>query len=327
MGYFLPSFFISIFLIHFCGDFWFMIIIVNVEQIKELRKGKAARMYREQLRVKPEHEERWLTIIYSAMGQYKALHLVAPTKDTYQDWIMAVERMWSVKREVAEGLPQLQRKTNQWLKEHWMDADKDVDSKLGYEEVVRLCHRLNINFSRKEIRLRFDQADEKRQGFLDFSSFTHFVKLLKERKEIINLFNRLTKLDHMSVDEFIDFMLHIQKTTDDVEHIREIYGKHIDKTVEKFTVDSLTSFLVSADNTVVAPEHAQVHQDMSQTLSNYFISSSHNTYLLGHQLTGISSIEGYIRALQSGCRCVERRFFPGMLSRRRLCYFYASLSP
>ncbi|KAF9145806.1 Phospholipase C [Linnemannia schmuckeri] len=278
---------------------------INVEQIKELRKGKAARMYREQLRVKPEHEERWLTIIYSAMGKYKALHLVAPTKDTYQDWIIAVERMWSVKREVAEGLPQLQRKTNQWLKEHWMDADKDVDSKLGYEEVVRLCHRLNINFSRKEIRLRFDQADEKRQGFLDFSNFTHFVKLLKERKEIISLYNQLTRLDHMSVDEFIDFMLHIQKTTDDVEHIREIYGKHIDKTVDKFTVDSLTSFLVSADNSIVAPEHAHVHQDMSQTLSNYYISSSHNTYLLGHQLTGISSIEGYIRALQSGCRCVE----------------------
>ncbi|KAF9909246.1 Phospholipase C [Linnemannia zychae] len=278
---------------------------INVEQIKELRKGKAARMYREQLRVKPEHEERWLTIIYSAMGKYKALHLVAPTKDTYQDWILAVEHMWSVKREVAEGLPQLQRKTNQWLKEHWMDADKDVDSKLGYEEVVRLCHRLNINFSRKEIRLRFDQADEKRQGFLDFSNFTHFVKLLKERKEIISLFYRLSRNDHMSVEEFIDFMLHMQKTTDDVESIRETYNKHIDKTVDKFTVDSLTSFLLSVDNAIVASEHAQVHQDMSQTLSNYYISSSHNTYLLGHQLTGISSIEGYIRALQSGCRCVE----------------------
>ncbi|KAG0361956.1 Phospholipase C, partial [Mortierella sp. AD032] len=278
---------------------------INVEQIKELRKGKAARMYREQLRVQREHEERWLTIIYSATGKYKTLHLVAPTKDTYQEWIMAVERMWSVKREVAEGLPQLQRKTNQWLKEHWMDADKDVDSKLGYEEVVRLCHRLNINFSKKEIRLRFDQADEKRQGFLDFSSFTHFVKLLKERKEIIGLFKHHSGQEHMSVDEFIDFMLHVQKTTDNVDSIREIYSKHVDKTVDKFTVDSLTSFLLSVDNTIVSPDHAQVHQDMSQTLSNYFISSSHNTYLLGHQLTGISSIEGYIRALQSGCRCVE----------------------
>ncbi|KAF8987672.1 Phospholipase C [Haplosporangium bisporale] len=279
---------------------------INVEQIKELRKGKAARMYREQLRVKPEHEERWLTIIYSAMGKYKALHLVAPTKDTYHDWIMAVERMWSVKREVAEGLPQLQRKTNQWLKEHWMDADKNVDSKLGYEEVVRLCHRLNINFSRKEIRHRFDQADEKKQGYLDFADFTHFVKLLKERKEIVSLFNRVAKSsDSLTIDQFANFMEQTQKSILDQDQIHEIYGKHIDKTVEKFTVDSLTSFLLSIDNSIVAPAHTQVHQDMSQTLSNYYISSSHNTYLLGHQLTGVSSIEGYIRALQSGCRCVE----------------------
>ncbi|KAG0052465.1 Phospholipase C [Gryganskiella cystojenkinii] len=279
---------------------------INVEQIKELRKGRAARMYREQLRVKPEHEERWLTIIYSAQGKYKALHLVAPTKDTYHDWIMAVEKMWSVKREVVEGLPQLQRKTNQWLREHWMDADKNVDSKLGYEEVVRLCHRLNINFSRKEIRLRFDQADDKKQGFLDFADFTHFVKLLKERKELIQLFNDVTSGGTaMSLEQFLDFMIYTQKTDMDEEQIKDIYGKHVDKIGEKFSVDSFTSFLLSVDNSVVSSKHAQVHQDMTQTLSNYFISSSHNTYLLGHQLTGVSSIEGYIRALQSGCRCVE----------------------
>ena len=32
---------------------------------------------------------------------------------------------------------------------------------------------------------------------------------------------------------------------------------------------------------------------------------SHNTYLLGRQIVGESSIEGYIRVLQLGCRCVE----------------------
>ncbi|KAF8927970.1 Phospholipase C [Dissophora ornata] len=276
---------------------------INVEQIKELRKGKAARMYREQLRVKPELEERWLTIIYSAMGKYKTLHLVAPTKDTYHDWIVAVEIMWSVKQ-VTDGLPQLQRKTNQWLQDRWMDADKNVDSKLGYEEIVRLCYRLNINFSRKEIRLRFEQADVMMQGYLGFAEFTLFVKLLKERKEILELFSKVAKDDSMTVEEFTSFMINIQKTSFDVDHIKEIYGKNADKTA-KFTVDSFTSFLISVDNSIVSQKHAQVHQDMSQTLSNYYISSSHNTYLLGHQLTGHSSIEGYIRALQSGCRCVE----------------------
>ncbi|KAG0227445.1 Phospholipase C [Actinomortierella wolfii] len=278
---------------------------INVEQIKELRRGKAARMYREQLRVKPELEERWLTVIYSAQGKYKALHLVAPTKDSYTDLITALEMMWTVKREVPDGLPQLQRKTNQWLREHWHDADKNDDSKLGFEEVVRLCHRLNINFSRKEIRRRFDQADIKKKGSLDFASFTQFVKLLKERKEINDIFRGTAATDSMTLDEFTNFMLDVQKTNFDVAHIKEIYGKHLDKTVDKFTVDSFTSFLLSSDNSIISPKHQVVHQDMTQSLSNYYISSSHNTYLLGHQLTGQSSIEGYIRALQNGCRCVE----------------------
>ena len=32
------------------------------------------------------------------------------------------------------------------------------------------------------------------------------------------------------------------------------------------------------------------------------------TYLIGSQFQGQSTVEGYIRALQQGCRCVEREF-------------------
>lgn len=46
-------------------------------------------------------------------------------------------------------------------------------------------------------------------------------------------------------------------------------------------------------------------QDFDRTLSNYFISSSHNTYLTGHQLYGVASTDGYKNVLLRGCRCVE----------------------
>jgi len=45
--------------------------------------------------------------------------------------------------------------------------------------------------------------------------------------------------------------------------------------------------------------------DMTQSMSHYFVSTSHNTYLVGNQLTSESSVDGYIRALKAGCRCVE----------------------
>jgi phosphatidylinositol phospholipase C delta len=73
------------------------------------------------------------------------------------------------------------------------------------------------------------------------------------------------------------------------------------------SLEGFTAFLLSTSNSAFTDRSGSIHHDMTRPLWDYYISSSHNTYLVGHQLVGDSTIEGYIRALLHSCRSVERK--------------------
>ena len=61
------------------------------------------------------------------------------------------------------------------------------------------------------------------------------------------------------------------------------------------SLDGFQLYLCSQEGSIFNTEHKDLYQDMSQPLSHYFLSSSHNTYLLEDQLRGQSSLEAYIQ--------------------------------
>ncbi|KAJ8935902.1 hypothetical protein NQ318_016235 [Aromia moschata] len=70
--------------------------------------------------------------------------------------------------------------------------------------------------------------------------------------------------------------------------------------------EGFARYLMDKDNFAFIPER-QIPNDgeMTRPMSTYYIASSHNTYLTGHQLKGESSVELYSQVLLTGCRCVE----------------------
>ncbi|XP_060525896.1 1-phosphatidylinositol 4,5-bisphosphate phosphodiesterase epsilon-1-like isoform X2 [Cylas formicarius] len=70
--------------------------------------------------------------------------------------------------------------------------------------------------------------------------------------------------------------------------------------------EGFARYLMDKENFAFIPEcEVPKEQEMNRPLSTYYIASSHNTYLTGHQLKGESSVELYSQVLLTGCRCVE----------------------
>lgn len=65
----------------------------------------------------------------------------------------------------------------------------------------------------------------------------------------------------------------------------------------QMSIEGFTRYLCSSDCQLFNNEYEKVYQDMTHPLNDYFISSSHNTYLISDQLVGPSDIWGYVRYL------------------------------
>ncbi|SCV73483.1 BQ2448_7409 [Microbotryum intermedium] len=279
---------------------------VPIARIRDLRFAAQGSPYRTSLQISTDVEPRWMTIIYSvpqtsrnmlnlSSTSYKLVHFIAPTQQALDLWRLTLDKFREGRVAKGFAVPDAVDPPSSNLA-----AEEDFDTVVREAEVHQLCAKLGMGIGSVEIGEAFRSTAAPRD-YLDFAAFQRFVKLLKRRGEIEDIFAGVAGAGHesLSLESWTSFILEVQHQPLTREAILASYAKYADPETKRITIDGFASYLMSSDNAILKDES---HQDMTRPLSEYFITSSHNTYLVGNQIKGQSTVEGYIRALQQGCR-------------------------
>ncbi|KFQ16514.1 1-phosphatidylinositol 4,5-bisphosphate phosphodiesterase eta-1, partial [Leptosomus discolor] len=241
----------------------------------------------------------------------ESLDLITSNPEEARTWITGLKYLMAGISD-EDSLAKRQRTHDHWVKQTFEEADKNGDGLLNIEEIHQLMHKLNVNLPRRKVRQMFQEADtDENQGTLNFEEFSVFYKMMSLRRDLyLLLLSYSDKKDHLTVEELAQFLKVEQKMNNVTpEYCLDIVQKfevsEENKKQNVLGIEGFTNFMRSPACDVFNPLHCEVHQDMDQPLCNYFIASSHNTYLTGDQLLSQSRAEMYARVLQDGCRCVE----------------------
>ncbi|KAF2126917.1 PLC-like phosphodiesterase [Dothidotthia symphoricarpi CBS 119687] len=298
-----------------------------IDDVKEIRCGPEAQHYREQCLRSENWAPYWFTIVYTdttrSKGRLKTMNLIAPDVGVFTMWTQTLNSVSRNRIDMMAGLLGFADKSAKLV---WQRETKkrlnggEGEVSLDFPSIAQLCRSLHINCTEATLRAYFEKADAQKTGQLDQSQFLFFVRRLKERQDIKQIFKSFTsgskEMDKVTFFSFlqreqgIDVNAHLDYwTVTFVKFARAtrprttpIAGGEI-PLPPTMNFPAFQTFLTSAANSIFKPFNSQAQ--LNRPLNEYFISSSHNTYLLGRQVAGESSTEAYITALQKGCRCIE----------------------
>ncbi|KAI5272677.1 PLC-like phosphodiesterase [Aureobasidium subglaciale] len=296
-----------------------------IDDVRDIRVGAEAKSSRQDIQIPHDQERCWITIVYDAYerskgSSIKTMHLIAPNDYIVKLWTDALNVVSRERIEIMNALSSNPDKSERSMRMAWKQVtsrkNPDAEPKIDFEDAKWICRKLEINCSINTVRAHFNHADHDLVGELNYSQYQYFVNLFKIRKDVQSLYYGIKRSDEpeLSQEAFLDFLRKEQRI--DVEKDRaswegkfELYcrsasGKTTDRQAPPtMNLQAFQTFLSSGSNGATASIKSDPTLD--RPLNEYFISSSHNTYLMGRQVAGLSSVEGYISALVKGCRCIE----------------------
>ncbi|KAM6045654.1 1-phosphatidylinositol 4,5-bisphosphate phosphodiesterase eta-2 isoform 6-T6 [Theristicus caerulescens] len=281
---------------------------ISIDSLQEVCEGKQSEIF--QRYADGSFDPNCCFSIYYG-DHMESLDLVSSSGEEARTWITGLKYLMAGISD-EDSLSKRQRTRDQWLKQTFDEADKNGDGSLSINEVLQLMHKLNVNLPRQKVKQMFKEADtDDNQGTLGFDEFCAFYKMMSTRRDLYLLMLTYSNhKDYLDTDDLRRFLEIEQKMTNVTkEHCLEIISQFEpcleNKKEGALGIDGFTNYMRSPSGDIFNPEHYQVNQDMSYPLSHYFITSSHNTYLMGDQLMSQSRVDMYAWVLQSGCRCVE----------------------
>ena len=298
---------------------------VHLDEVLAVRSGLDVQQYSLDLNI-PEASHLF-TIIYTVpkKSDNKIMHLVTDSADTCNVWINFLDAMLRHREDLMTSLMAFTPSAvaQYWQSEMTKQTGEQPRSP-GREEldiagVKRVCQMLHIYSAQATLEANFHQSDVRRRERLSFDEFLDFLRRINQRPEIGRIIRAHASQPELGLrmSEFLQFLGDVQG--EDVESDRAAWEKEFVRLVRQtntgsektgsgsesliMTEAAFIGYLTSKQNGPLLEEPQSYTLD--RPMNEYFISSSHNTYLLGRQIAGSSSVEGYISALVQGCRCVE----------------------
>eukprot|EP01134_Creolimax_fragrantissima_P002128 CFRG2128T1 len=309
--------------------------MVPLMEVREVRRGQNHKNFARE-RIGAEYDQKAnssFTLLYGKGFKLKAVSLIASAPEDAEKWVRCLNLTLAPKYNHHTSI------VERWLGECWRTSvsgsgetssyalqTNHVSALLMDVPTVKRCMEMHglpckKNWVKESVMLSNAVASEHAPILHDPYQVDE-IGFARIYKEWVTCSGLSEALQYVSVESFSDwipfkelqsFLVEVQceeqaRNDNYVWNIILRYGDAHARIRDKAglsRVQFCTYLKNNTDNGLLDPACTAQHMDMTRPINEYFINSSHNTYLIGDQLQSESSVEAYIRALRAGCRCIE----------------------
>ncbi|KAJ1979097.1 hypothetical protein H4R34_002961 [Dimargaris verticillata] len=252
----------------------------------------------------PEQYYRLFVVLFSRLGQPANLRIVANDDAQFQKWVCALQKIiYSRKIIDHKSLLDLHHKVN--LARLTLDSAEDQKVGLNTGDKSKLMREHYIALPP----LRPSSASSSSSSLATDSTLSSGKDdFYFDRQDIAHLFSQLTKSSILDEQAFMRFACETQQMSQSMASKQ--FALHRDM-VSGMSLAAFVGFMAGPENALGHDTSDLPVAGLDGKLSEYYIATSHNTYLLKDQIIGPSSVDAYILALLTGCRSVEIDIWDG----------------